>query len=51
MRDTVISIILTQAPIAFACLWVAWEMRAIRRSMERIARAASKLAGETDGGE
>lgn len=48
MRDTVVSIILTQAPIAVACLWVAWEMRAIRKSMDRIAKAAGKLAGEPD---
>lgn len=34
MRDTVWAIILTQAPIAIACIWVAVEMRGIRRSLE-----------------
>ena len=37
MRDTVWSIILTQTPIAVACLWVAFELRGIRRALERAA--------------
>jgi hypothetical protein len=36
MRDTVWSIVLTQTPIAIACILVAWEMRGIRRALERI---------------
>ena len=44
MRDTVVSIILTQVPIAIGCLWVAIEMRAVRRAFERIAAAAERLA-------
>jgi hypothetical protein len=45
VRDTVWSIILTQTPIAVACLWVAWELRAIRNALERISAAAERLRG------
>ena len=37
MRDTVIAIILTQVPIAIGCIWVAYEMRGIRKALARIA--------------
>ncbi len=43
MRDTVWSIVLTQTPIAIACLWAAWELRGIRGALNRIAAAAEKL--------
>jgi hypothetical protein len=46
MRDTVISIILTQAPIAVGCLWVAWELHKIRRALETIARTAERVSEE-----
>jgi hypothetical protein len=46
MRDTVWSILLTQTPIALACLWVAWEVRGIRRALERIG-AALESAGRS----
>ena len=51
MRDTVWAILLTQTPIAIACLWVAWEMRGVRRAMVRLGRATERLAGveEDDG--
>jgi hypothetical protein len=38
MRDTVLSILITQIPIAIACFWVAFEMRGIRRGIEDLAR-------------
>jgi hypothetical protein len=41
MRDTVWSILLTQIPIAVACVWVAWEVRGIRRALQRIGDALS----------
>lgn len=43
MRDTVWSILLTQTPIALACLWVAWEVRGIRRALEDIAATLKRL--------
>lgn len=43
MRDTVWSILVTQTPIAVACVWVAWEMRGVRRALERIAAVAAQL--------
>jgi hypothetical protein len=43
MRDTVWSILLTQTPIAVACLVVAWEMRGIRQALERIAGLLREL--------
>ncbi|MFI5301277.1 MAG: hypothetical protein ACHREM_24600 [Polyangiales bacterium] len=43
MSDTVWSILLTQTPIAIACLWVAWEMRGIHRALMRIATQVDKL--------
>lgn len=43
MRDTVWSIILTQTPIAVACLWVAWELRGIRQALARVAKAAAEF--------
>src|SRR5512143_2507178 len=49
MRDTVWSIILTQTPIAVACLVVAWEMRGIRRALERIAALLGDLERRDDG--
>jgi hypothetical protein len=50
MRDTVWVILLTQTPIAIACLWVALELRAIRRALERIADAARRMDEKDDGG-
>lgn len=44
MRDTVWSILLTQTPIALACLWVAWEMRGIHRALRDIADHLRRLA-------
>ncbi|MFO0624001.1 MAG: hypothetical protein U0325_00165 [Polyangiales bacterium] len=49
MRDTVWSIILTQTPIAAACLWVAWEMRGCHRALRDIARSLARLSGERKG--
>ena len=43
MRDTVWSILLTQTPIAVACLWVAWEMRGIRTALNRVAKVAEEM--------
>lgn len=43
MRDTVWSIVLTQTPIALACLVVALEMRGIRRALERISDLLADL--------
>ena len=48
MRDTVWAIILTQTPIAIACLWVAVEMRGIRRSLEGAERLLSDMAATED---
>ena len=45
MRDTVWSIILTQAPIAVACLWVAYELHRIRKAVERVARSLADRDG------
>jgi hypothetical protein len=45
MRDTVWAIIFSQTPIALACLWVAWEVRGIRKATERITAAAEILLG------
>ena len=49
MRDTVWVILLTQTPIALACLWVAFELRAIRRALDRIASAARDLSRDAKG--
>jgi hypothetical protein len=32
---TPLAILLTQLPIALGCFWVAWELRRIRRTLER----------------
>ena len=44
MRDTVWSILLTQTPIAVACVWVAWEMRGVRRALGDIAGHLQRIA-------
>jgi hypothetical protein len=44
MRDTVWSILLTQTPIALACLWVAWEVRGIHRALRDIATQLRRVA-------
>lgn len=44
MRDTVWSILLTQTPIAIACVWVAWEMRGVHRALKDIASQLRRLA-------
>lgn len=44
MRDTVWSILLTQTPIALACLWVAWEIRGIHRALRDIADHLRRIA-------
>ena len=44
MRDTVWSILLTQTPIALACLWVAWEMRGVHRALRDIAAQLRRVA-------
>ena len=44
MRDTVWSILLTQTPIAVACVWVAWEMRGVRLALRDIASHLRRLA-------
>jgi hypothetical protein len=44
VRDTVWSIVLTQTPIALACVWVAWEMRGIRSALERTATLLERIA-------
>jgi hypothetical protein len=49
MRDTVWSIILTQTPIAVACLWVAWEMRGCHRALRDIARSLARLSDDRKG--
>lgn len=49
MRDTVWSILLTQTPIALACLWVAWEMRGVHRALRDIARHLARLADREKG--
>lgn len=50
MRDTVWAILLTQVPIAIGCVWVAWEVRGIRRAVERLAElGARQLRGRGDG--
>ena len=50
MRDTVWSILLPQIPIAIACLWVAIELRGIRKGIESIARSVERLPTDaTDG--
>lgn len=48
MSDTVWSIILTQTPIAIACLWVAWELRGIRAALLRIAAQVDRLRTPKD---
>lgn len=48
MRDTVWSILLTQTPIAIACLWVAWEMRGVHRALREIASLLRRLADTDD---
>lgn len=49
MRDTVWSILLTQTPIALACLWVAWEMRGVHRALRDIAGQLRRLADRPRG--
>ena len=44
MRATVWSILLTQTPIALACVWVAWEMRGVHRALRDIAGHLARLA-------
>lgn len=51
MRDTVWSIVLTQTPIAIACLLVALEMRGIRRALERIATLLGDLGKKNGKGD
>ena len=46
MRDTVWSIILTQTPIALACALVWWEIRGVRKALERIAQTTRELRDE-----
>ncbi len=49
MRDTVWAILLTQVPIAIGCLWVAWEVRGIRRAVERLAKLGARhLRGQAE---
>jgi hypothetical protein len=49
MRDTVWSIVLTQTPIAIACIMVAWELRGIRKALEKLGEAAKGLGQGSDG--
>ncbi len=44
MRDTVWMILLTQTPIALACVWVAWEMRGVHRALRDIATQIRRVA-------
>lgn len=50
MRDTVWSILLTQTPIALACVWVAWEMRGVHRALRDIAAQLRRLAERDEKG-
>ncbi len=50
MRDTVWAIIFSQTPIALGCLWVAWEVRGIRKATERITVAAEALLRRAEKG-
>lgn len=43
MKDTTWAILMTQTPIAIACLWVAWELRGIRNAMDRLASLVERL--------
>jgi hypothetical protein len=42
MRDTVWAILISQAPIAVACFWMAWEARGIRKALIRLGRATER---------
>ena len=48
MRDTVWSIVLTQAPIAVACFWVAWEIRCIGSALRDIGASLRALLTRLD---
>ena len=48
MRDTVWSIVLTQAPIAVACFWVAWEIRGIGSALRDIGASLRTLLARLD---
>ena len=50
VRDTVWSILLTQTPIALACVWVAWEMRGVHRALKDIAAQLRRLAERDEKG-
>lgn len=49
MRDTVWSILLTQIPIAVACILVAWELRGIRKALAQLADVAKSLRQKNEG--
>ncbi len=48
MRDTVWMILLTQTPIALACVWVAWEMRGVHRALRDIATQIRRVADRNE---
>ncbi len=50
MRDTVWMILLTQTPIALACVWVAWEMRGVHRALRDIATQIRRVADRDEKG-